>query len=174
LAVERIRNIERRFHEDDAFKVTSRVIVLLTDGMQNRGKYEPQESAEVAAALGVKVYTIGAAPDYTEEQIGGLLFEPMRIRRPVEIDEESLQEVADITGGEYFRAKTESSLREIYAEIDRLERSVIEEERYNVYEELAHEWADVGGIRLPPPLLAALIAVALEIALAATRLRKIP
>lgn len=174
LGIERIRNIARRFKDDDAFKIKSRAIILLTDGQQNAGRHEPIESAEAAAALGVKVYTIGAAPDYTVQELGGFFGDPIRIRRQVEIDEESLKKVAELTGGKYFRARDENSLREIYAEIDQLERSAVEESTYFQYEELAYQWADLGVVRLPPPLLAALILLGLEVILANTRLRKIP
>jgi Ca-activated chloride channel family protein len=174
LGVERIRNIERRYQKTDDFKIKSRVIVLLTDGEQNKGKYTPQQAAEAAAALGIKVYTIGAAPEFQEQQIGGLIFAPQTIRVPVNINEEALQEVAQKTGGRYFRATDANSLADIYAEIDRLERSAVDEKHYYVYEELAYKWADIAGLKLPPPLLIALGLLALEMMLANTRLRRIP
>ncbi len=174
LAVERIRSIGRRFQDDDAFKIKSRAIILLTDGEQNKGKYEPGEAAEVAAALGVKVYTIGAVPDYQEQEIGGLFMRPQTVRVPLQVNEEDLKKVAETTGGKYFRARDADSLAAVYAEIDRLERSAIDEERYYLYQELAYEWADLGPFRLPPPLLAGLVLLAVEVVLANTRLRKIP
>ncbi|HKQ48306.1 MAG TPA: VWA domain-containing protein [Phycisphaerae bacterium] len=174
LAVERIRNISRRFQGNDAFQIKSRAIILLTDGEQNRGKYQPLQAAEAAAALGIKVYTIGAAPEYQEQQTGGLFLQPQTIRVPVEINEELLEKVAKATGGAYFRARDLNSLTEIYAEIDRLERSAVDEERYYLYEELAYKWSDLAGLRLPPPLLVALFLLAVEVVLANTRLRRIP
>lgn len=174
LAIERIRNVSRRFQGNDAFQIKSRAIILLTDGEQNRGKYEPLQAAEAAAALGVKIYTIGAAPDFQEQQVGGLFLQPRTVRVPTEINEEMLEQVAKKTGGAYFRARDTNSLTEIYAEIDRLERSAIDEERYYLYQELAYNWTDLGPLKLPPPLLIALLLLALEILLANTRLRRIP
>lgn len=174
LGVERTRNIARRFGEDDAFKVKSRVIILLTDGEQNFGKYLPSEAAEAAAAVGVKVYTIGAAPDYQEQTMGGMLFQPRTVRVPVQVNEEELQKVAELTGGKYFRARDAESLKAIYEEIDRLERSKIDRESFFRYEELAYKWFHIAGLTLPPPLLVALLLLGLELLLVNTRLRKIP
>lgn len=174
LAVERTRNIARRFGSDDAFKIKSRVIILLTDGDQNFGKFRPVQAAEVAAAVGVKVYTIGAAPEFQQQQFGGGIFQPRTIRVPVNVDEEELQKVADLTGGRYFRARDAGSLRDIYQEIDKLERSTIDRASFFRYEELAYRWLRIGSIQLPPPLLVALCLLALELILANTRLRRIP
>lgn len=174
LAVERIRNIQRRFESGETFKIKSQVIVLLTDGEQNAGEYLPEQAAEVAAALGVKVYTIGAAPEYQTRQVGGFFMPAQQVQVPVEINEESLRKVAEVTGGKYWRAKDTNSLSEIYAEIDRLERSAIDETKYYQYEELAYGWLDLGRIRLPPILLAALVVLAVEVILANTRFRRIP
>lgn len=185
LAVERIRNIERKMQKKDDFKIKSRVIVLLTDGEQNAGKYKPEKAAEAAAALGLKIYTIGAAPEFQEQTVGGFFTQAQRVRVPVTVDEESLRKVAESTGGKYFRAKDVASLEKIYAEIDRLERSAIDETRYYLYEELAYNWArwgpwqiwnryEVGPFRTPPPLLVALMLLALEIVLVNTRFRRIP
>lgn len=174
LGVERTRNIARRFGEDDAFKIKSRVIILLTDGEQNFGKYLPSEAAEAAAAVGVKVYTIGAAPDYQEQSVGGLLFQPRTVRVPVQVNEEELQKVASITGGKYFRARDADSLKAIYEEIDRLERTTIDRESFFRYEELAYKWFHIGEVKLPPPLLVALLLLGLELLLVNTRLRRIP
>ncbi len=174
LAVERIRNIGRRLGQSGDFTVQSRVIILLTDGEQNRGKFDPVQAAEVAAAMGVKVYTIGAAPHFKQQTVGGLLFRPQTVQVPVQIDEESLTKVAELTGAKYFRATDTRSLTQIYAEIDQLERTVVDEQRYEVYEELANAWFRLGGLSIPPPLLIALALIALEIILANTRFRKIP
>jgi len=170
LEVERIRNIGRRLVKSKAFKLKSRAIILLTDGQQNCGKYSPIEAAEAAKALGIKVYTIGAAPAYEELRAG-----PFSLgRQPVSIDEASLKKVAEMTGGKYFRATDAGSLANVYAAIDKMERSAIDEQRYYLYEELAYQWMDLGGLRLPPPLLVALILLGLETLLANTRFRKIP
>ncbi len=170
LAVERIRNIGRRYQGSDDFKIKSRAIILLTDGEQNAGKYKPEDAAEAAKALDIKVYTIGAAPRFQEQRLGGVVFG----RQAVPIDERSLNKVAEMTGGKYFRATDADSLEAIYAEIDKLERSNVDEQRYYLYEELAYKWIDIGPVRLPPPLLAALLLLTLEVLLVNTRLRRIP
>ncbi|MCG8408285.1 MAG: VWA domain-containing protein [Phycisphaerales bacterium] len=170
LAVQRIRNIARRFSKDDDFKIKSRAIILLTDGEQNAGKYKPIKAAEAAQAMDIKVYTIGAAPEFQEQRGLFAAFGPRR----VPIDEESLKKVARMTGGRYFRAKDTDSLEGIYAEIDKLERSTVDEERYYSYEELAYVWITWNDLRLPPPLLVVLLLLAMEVVLANTRFRKIP
>ncbi|MFQ5429988.1 MAG: VWA domain-containing protein [Phycisphaerae bacterium] len=170
LAVERIRNIERRFKNKDDFKITSRAIILLTDGQQTYGKYKPAEAAEAAQALGITVYAIGAAPQFEEVPFGFF----GTVQQPTPVDEESLRQVAEMTGGRYFRATDANSLVDVYREIDKLERSVIDEQRYYLYEELAYHAFDWAGVRWPPPLLAALILLGLEVFLANTRFRRIP
>ncbi len=168
--VERIYNIGRQTIGRDDFKIKSRAVILLTDGEQNAGKHKPTEAAEAAKALGVKVYTIGAAPEFQEiRSFFGVLGQ-----QRVPIDEKSLSEVAEMTGGKYFRARDAESLREIYAEIDRLERSTVDEQRYYQYEELAYKWIEVGGWKLPPPLLVVLVLLGLEAVMVNTRFRRIP
>jgi len=174
LAVERIRDTGRRFQQNAAFKIKSRVIILLTDGQQNAGKYEPIKAAEAAAALGVKVYTIGAAPEFQRRQVGGFFMQPQTVQVPVEVDEQTLMKVAEMTGGRYFRAKDKDSLKEIYTEIDKLERSVVDEKKYYEYQELAYNWIKIGSMTLPPPLIVALVLLAAEMLLANTRFRRIP
>ena len=96
----------------------SKVIVLLSDGAANAGKMKPAEAAELAAKMGVKVYTIGAGSDV--RQMGGM-FGMIPFARNDEIDEKALNEIAQKTGGKYFRAKNTKELLEIYKEIDALE-----------------------------------------------------
>lgn len=125
LAVERLRNAEAE----------SKVAILLTDGVHNAGHEEPLAAAELARAVGVKVYTIGAgttgvAPVRVRDPLSGR--EVLRQMR-VEIDEETLEAIAERTGGRYFRATDADALREVYAEIDRLERTEVSEERYRAY-----------------------------------------
>jgi Ca-activated chloride channel family protein len=113
----------------------SRVIVLLTDGANNSGQIDPLTAAEIAKALDIRVYTIGAA----RPGPAALPFPDGRIEyRDSEIDEETLQEIADITGGLYFRAEDVRGLREIYDTINDLERSQVEVRTFTRYEELAH------------------------------------
>jgi len=169
LGIERIRNIERATPANEDFKIKSRAIILLTDGEQNRGEVTPLEAAEAAKALGVKIYAIGAAPLY--QVYRGLLG---NIRQQVPIDERALKQIADETGGQYFRATDADSLAAIYAEIDKLERSAVDEQRYYLYEELAYQPISIGPVTLPPPLLVVLLLLGVEALLVNTRLRRTP
>lgn len=112
----------------------SRVIVLLTDGANNSGQIDPLTAAEIAKALDIKVYTIGAA----RPGPAALPFPDGRIEyRDSEIDEETLRQIADITGGLYFRAEDAEGLRKIYDTINELERSQVEVRTFTRYQELA-------------------------------------
>lgn len=102
----------------------SKVIILLSDGVNNRGNIDPITAADIAREYQIRVYSIGvgsmgSAPTPVQDIFGNMRFE----NRPVEIDEELLQTVSEKTGGKYFRAKDEESLQKIYAEINRLEKS---------------------------------------------------
>ena len=148
----------------DASDAESKVVVLLTDGVNNTGRVSPLQAAEAAAALGFKVYTIGAgtkglAPYPAVDVFGNRVFQPV----PVEIDEDTLREVSRVTGGLYFRATDTDSLDAIYAEIDRLEKSEYEGLRFMEYREL-YMWL----------LVPALLLLALEAVLSETWLRVLP
>ncbi|MDX5427287.1 MAG: VWA domain-containing protein [Bacteroidota bacterium] len=123
-----------RIRESDA---KSKVIILLTDGVNNRGAIDPITAAGLAREYGVKVYTIGIGSSGMAEMpvardfAGNLVFQ----RVPVEIDEKTLQEIADLTGGKYFRARGNDELRAIYEEIDQMEKSKIEELQFFKFEE---------------------------------------
>ena len=111
-----------RIKDSDA---KSKVIILLTDGVNNRGEIAPVTAAEIAATMGVRVYTIGVgsrgmAP-YPVQTPAGIRYQNMQ----VEIDEEVLGEIANMTGGNYYRATDNESLNKIYNEIDQLEKSKI-------------------------------------------------
>lgn len=142
----------------------SKVVVLLTDGRNNAGRISPVTAAEAAAALGIKVYTIGAgtrglAPYPAKDVFGNTVYRPVRI----DIDEETLKGIAEKTGARYFRATDTDSLREIYEEIDRLETTPIEERGYREYRELFHLF-----------LLPGLGLIIIEILLNNTVFRRIP
>jgi len=142
----------------------SKFVVLLTDGQSNAGKITPQTAADAAAALGIKVYTVGAgtrgmAPYPTKDFFGNKVYRPMQ----VDIDETTLQKIATTTHGRYFRATDTPTLREIYAEIDRTEKTEFEAPQYLDYREL-YPW-------LVWPALALLLC---EIGLGETVLRKLP
>ena len=125
LAVERLRESAAR----------SRVAVLLTDGVNNAGVESPRAAAELARAQGVKVYTIGAGTTgVAHVRVRGAAGTELRAVR-VEIDESTLRDVAERTGGRYFRAGNAEALVDVYAEIDRLERAPITEDRTRQYEE---------------------------------------
>ena len=145
-------------------KAKSKIVILLTDGINNAGKISPSLAAEAAKALKVKVYTIGAgtkgmAPYPMKDFFGNTVYQPVKI----DIDEESLINIASKTEGKYFRATDTKSLKEIYAEIDRMEKSPIEEKGYMEYREL-----------FPIFLTIAMALLLLEVLLRNTILRRIP
>jgi Ca-activated chloride channel homolog len=113
----------------------SKVIILLTDGVNNRGEIAPVTAAEIAKTYGIRVYTIGVgtkgtAP-YPVQTPFGMQYRDM----PVEIDEEILQNIATLTGGRYFRATDNTKLIEVYSEIDKLEKSIIDVRQFSRKEE---------------------------------------
>ena len=119
-------------------KAKSKVIILLTDGVNNTGFVDPKTATELAVGLGIKVYTIGLGTNGTasfpyakDPRTGKLLFRSS----PVEIDEELLQYIANETEGQYFRATDNTKLKAIYEEINKLEKTEIEEFKYYNYQE---------------------------------------
>ena len=112
-------------------KAKSRVVILLTDGSNNRGDLSPMTAAEIAQSLGVRVYTIGVGTNGTARyplSVGGGV---QYIQVPVEIDTKTLTDIANTTNGKFYRARNAEELREIYHEIDKLEKSKIEVQRYS-------------------------------------------
>ncbi|HVS15770.1 MAG TPA: VWA domain-containing protein [Thermoanaerobaculia bacterium] len=141
----------------------SKVVILLTDGRSNAGAVSPVTAAEIAQTLGIKVYTIGAgargqAPFLVDTRLG-----PQVIYENVEIDEDTLRRIAELTGGAYFRAEDEAALASIYQQIDQLEKSELTMESFTEYEE-RFAW-------LVAPSLVLLL---LEVGLLGTRLRVLP
>lgn len=135
----------------------SRVMVLLTDGVNNRGSIDPRTAARAAAAIGVRIYTIGVGTEgMAPVPVGRGLFGLRYEMRPVEIDDALLTEVARVTGGRYFRARDAAALDRITHEIDRLERAPLQTRTYVRFTEL-YRW----------PLVLALLALTTEMALAA-------
>jgi len=124
----------------------SKVVILLTDGVNNAGYVKPITAAEIAREFGVKVYTIGvgstgdALTPVSRRSDGRYIFGLAR----VEIDEDLLKKIADMTGGKYFRATTETGLERIYAEIDQLEKTEIEVTSFKRYNEEFHRFAFLG------------------------------
>lgn len=145
-------------------KAKSKVVILLTDGKNNRGEIDPLTAAQIAKAFDVRIYTIGAgkrgsAMYPVNDPIFGKRYVPM----PVEIDEGLLQNIADGTGGKYFRATDTQKLKAIFEEIGEMEKTKIEIEEYTKYSEKF-------AILAIPAFLFLLI----EIVLANTIFRKIP
>ncbi len=117
----------------------SRVLLVLTDGVNNRGSIDPRTAAAAASAFGIKIYTIGVGSrGMASTPVGRGAFGLRYEMRPVEIDEELLTDVAQSTGGRYFRATDAASLQRITEEIDRLERVPITTRMYTRYTELFH------------------------------------
>jgi Ca-activated chloride channel family protein len=145
-------------------KGKSKVIILLTDGRNNRGQIDPLTGARLAQALGIKVYTIGIGK---EGEAPYPIDDPLMGRRYImvqaDIDEDILKQIADATGGQYFRATDSESLKAIFDRIDRMEKSEI---RVRGYDRHAEKFA---GLLYPGALL-----IGLEILLGATLTRRIP
>jgi len=142
----------------------SKVIILLSDGQNNRGEIDPITAAQTAQAFDIKIYTIGAGTRGTalypvEDPFFGKRYVPMK----VDVDEELMQRIAQMTGGRYYRATDRKSLESIYREIDRLEKTEIKVKEYTRYT----EW-------FPYFVFGALVLVLTEVVLAHTRFRTIP
>jgi Ca-activated chloride channel family protein len=116
----------------------SKVIILLTDGVNNAGEIDPLTAAEAAKTLGIKVYTIGAGrPGQVPVPVQSMFGGTQVVYQESALDEETLRQVADITGGKYYRAEDSSGLKAIYDEINELEKSQVEVQVFNQYQELA-------------------------------------
>jgi Ca-activated chloride channel family protein len=131
-------------------KAKSKVIILLTDGVNNAGFIEPETASDIAQQYGIKVYTIGIGTNGTAEfpyaiaPNGQFLFRMM----PVEIDSRLLQRIAQKTGGKYFRATGNEKLAQIYSAINKLETTEIEELKFYDYEEKFRPFVWIAGILL--------------------------
>jgi Ca-activated chloride channel family protein len=152
--------------------VKSRVLILLTDGENNAGEIDPLAAADLAKAYGIRIYTIGMgtrglAPFPARDPFGNRVM----TRVQVLIDEDLLTEVANRTGGKYFRATDSRSLAAIYAEIDRLEKTETEQRRYLQWTDLAVTGVRLGDLDLPPLLALVAILLAADLLLASTRFR---
>ncbi len=114
----------------------SKVVILLTDGVNNAGQIDPITAAEAAKTLGIKVYTIGAGRPGQVPVPVETLFGTQISYQESQLDEDTLRRVADITGGQYYRAEDSSTLAQIYDEINQLEKSQVEIQVYNQYQEM--------------------------------------
>lgn len=156
-----LTNAITRLKDSDAI---SKVIILLTDGVNNQGSIDPLTAAELAKSFGIRAYTIGVgsmgtAPYPVQDVFGRTFLQDM----PVEIDEATLQQIADMTNGRYFRATNNQKLREIYAEIDKLEKSKIDVKEFSKKQE-EYLWFAVTAV----------ILLLVELLLRYTVLRRIP
>ena len=145
-------------------KSKSKIVILMTDGQNNAGQIQPLTAADAAQSLGVKVYTIGvgtrgAAPYPQIDPFGRKVY----VQLTVDIDEETLSEIAKKTGGKYYRADNAGTLRAIYADIDRLEKTEVEVKKFQRYREL-----------FPWVILPGLVLLLLEVILGHTVWRKLP
>jgi Ca-activated chloride channel family protein len=144
-------------------KAKSKVMILLTDGVNNRGEIDPITAARIAATYGIRIYTVGVG---AHGEAPYPIQTPFGIRRqlvPVDLDEKGLTQVAEMTGGKYYRATDNRKLKAIYKEIDQLERTKIEVTAYKRYSELYGGW-----------MLFGLIMIIAEVGLTSTLLRKNP
>jgi Ca-activated chloride channel family protein len=142
----------------------SKVVVLLTDGMNNRGVLSPENAAEAARATGIKVYTVGAGGDEPARvPIASLFGGRQYAYQPSDIDESMLKFVAKTTGGLYFRARNFKALDEVYQRIDEMEKTEVDVEHFTRFEERFLPWA-----------AAALILLGLERLLGLARLEAMP
>lgn len=144
-------------------KAKSKVMILLTDGVNNRGEIDPVTAGELAHSFDIRIYTIGVgtigeAP-YPVQTPFGVRYQNIQ----VEVDEKILQKIADMTGGQYFRATNNRALKQIYEQIDKMEKTRIEVRAYRSFAELFSPWAAL-----------ALLLLLMEVALRGTLLRKLP
>ena len=144
-------------------KAKSKVVILLTDGSNNRGDISPLTAAEIAKTYGIRVYTIGVGSNgtapYPYQTLAGVQY----VQMPVEIDENTLQQIAQTADGQYYRATSNSKLKEVYEEIDKLERTKLNVKDFSRKSEEYMIFA-----------IWALVCVVLEVLLRLTVLRRIP
>ena len=170
LAVEKLNRLDSKKQE----KVKSKVMILLTDGENNAGDFDPVQAAELAKTMGIKIYTIG---------VGTRGSAPVPVRNPftgeqqiqwvdVDIDEGTLQKIATATGGKYFRATDTETLDAIYREIDQLEKTKVESRHFVDYRELAIQSIHANGWNFPPLVLVALGLLAARLVLTNTLFRE--
>ena len=144
-------------------KSKSKVIILLTDGRNNAGSLSPLQAAEIGKTYGIKIYTIGVGTRGKAPFLVDSIFGKQYVYQNVEIDEKTLQAIAQKTGGKYFRATDRESLKNIYQQIDSLEKTEVKILDRSEYREL-----------FPYFLIPGLILFLAEILLSHTRLRRIP
>ena len=145
-------------------KAKSKIIILATDGQNNSGKVEPLLAAEAAAALSVKIYTVGIGEQGSAPMpvfMGGQKVGYQNV--PVDVDEDTLKKTADLTGGKYYRADNAEKFQKIYAEIDKLEKTEASVKKYTQFTEL-FPWFVAAGLAV----------LLIELVLAQTAFRRLP
>lgn len=155
-----IANAVTRLRES---KAKSKVIILLTDGSNNKGEISPLTAAEIAKTFGIRVYTIGVGSNGTAPYPVKTYAGTQYVNVPVEIDENTLQQIASTSNGQYYRATSNSKLKEVYEEIDKLERTKLNVKKFSRRNE-----------EFQPFALAAILCLLLEMLLRLTVLRKVP
>ena len=175
LAIEKLAQLDLKAEESDQFeKIKGKVVILLTDGENNAGQLDPVPAAELAKSFDIKIYTIGVG---TKGQAPVPVVDPFTGEKvvrmmDVNIDEETLQKVAEETGGRYFRATDSDSLAAIYEEIDQLEKSRVEARHLMDYREFAIESVNIGGIAVPSLISMSMFCLAGQVLLGNTWLRQ--
>lgn len=147
----------------DKSKAKSKVVILLTDGSNNRGDISPLTAAKIAKSYGIRVYTIGVGTNKVARYpmtVGGSV---QYVNVPVEIDTKTLEDIASVTNGHFYRATNTGELKQIYKDIDKLEKTKMDVKKFSKHYD-----------NFQPFVLAALIALLLEILLRTTILRRIP
>lgn len=156
-----IANSVNRLRNSDA---KSKIIILLTDGRNNMGEIDPITAANLAKTIGIKIYTIGAGkPEGGLFPVQDPFFGKRYVKVPNDLDENILRQIADLTGGLYFRADSENKLSEIYKQIDSMEKTPVKRKEYRRYNELFHYF-----------LIPAFVILAVELILDKTIFLKIP
>ena len=153
IAVKRLKDLESK----------SKVIILLTDGQNNAGSLPPLQAAQTAKAFGIKIHTIAVGTHGKAPFLVNSIFGQRYVYQQVDIDEDTLKKISDLTGGQYFRATDLESLKTIYKQIDEMEKSEVKVIDHSEYTELFHYF-----------LIPGLMILLLEILLSNTVLRRIP
>ena len=153
IAVKRLKDLESE----------SKVIILLTDGQNNAGSLPPLQAAQTAKAFGIKIHTIAVGTHGKAPFLVNSIFGQRYVYQQVDIDEDTLKKISDLTGGQYFRATDLESLKTIYKQIDEMEKSEVKVIDHSEYTELFHYF-----------LIPGLMILLLEILLSNTVLRRIP
>ena len=153
IAVKRLKDLESK----------SKVIILLTDGRNNAGNLPPLQAAQTAKAFGIKIHPIAVGTYGKAPFLVNSIFGQRYVYQQVDIDEDTLKKISDLTGGQYFRATDLESLKTIYKQIDEMEKSEVKVIEHSEYTELFHYF-----------LIPAILLLLLEVALSNTILRRIP